>query len=245
MAYLSSMSSELHSWFKSLAIVSTEQELRNCLMDNISQHFGVQRWGLYLLDENNELASFDVVGVSNQFVKRYDAIGKSVDPVLKYVLDYHAPAHEGLVLPQGQWKQSQLYQRCCAEHNHEHIMTGPIVGNGSLIGTIHFARVNNTKAFTYDDLSKLGAVCLHVSACLAELRSSPLSIIRARANNNLTPREIQIANLVAQGLTNAEIGKELWITQNTVKQILKKMFSKLNVHSRTAMIFKIRNILDS
>ena len=237
------MTSALHSWFQSLAAASTEQELRSCLMDNVSEHFGVQRWGLYLLDQHHKLASFDVVGVSNQFVERYDAIGKAIDPVLKYVLDYHAPAHEELVLPQGKWKQSKLYQRCCAEYAHEHIMTGPIVGGGSLIGTIHFARVDNTKAFNHQDLSRLGALCLHVSACLAKLRISSLSTIQVRENSKLTPREIQIANLVAQGLTNTEIGKELWITQNTVKQALKKMYGKLNVHSRTAMIFKISNII--
>lgn len=28
--------------------------------------------------------------------------------------------------------------------DHEHIMTGPIVGSGCLIGTVHFARVSNT-----------------------------------------------------------------------------------------------------
>ncbi|MCG5057710.1 helix-turn-helix transcriptional regulator [Limnoraphis robusta Tam1] len=32
----------------------------------------------------------------------------------------------------------------------------------------------------------------------------------------LTRRELQIAELVAQGLTNAEIGAQLWITQNSV-----------------------------
>lgn len=239
------MTSTLHSWFKRLATASTEEELRNCLMDNISRHFDVQRWGLYLSDENDKLASFDVVGVSNQFVERYEAIGKSVDPVLKYVLDYHAPAHEGLVVPRGKWKQSQLYQYCCAEYDHEHIMTGPVVGNGSLMGTIHFARVNGTEAFNHYDLTRLSAVCLHVSACLAKLRLSSFATIQIKTTEQLTPREIQIANLVARGLTNAEIGKELWISHNTVKQALKRMFNKLNVHSRTAMIYKIRNILDS
>ncbi|MEM7762360.1 MAG: LuxR family transcriptional regulator, partial [Cyanobacteria bacterium P01_A01_bin.40] len=106
------MAKSLHHLFRTLAIAETEKELRDRLMDNISEHFGVQRWGLYLLDQQHNLASFDVVGVSEHFVERYDAIGKSVDPVLKYVLDFHAPAHEELIWSQGQWKQSELYQRC-------------------------------------------------------------------------------------------------------------------------------------
>lgn len=227
---------------KKLASATTESELRNCLMDNVSEYFGVHRWGLYLLDRNFNLASFDAVGVSNKFVERYDAIGKAVDPVLKYVLDRHAPAHEELVLEPGTWKQSELYQRCCAEYDHEHIMTGPIVSDGNLAGTIHFARVGCTKSFTARELANLGAVCLHFSACLVKLRSSYVVGSKLLDNVHLTPREIQIANLVAKGLTNADVARELWITRNTVKQYLKQIFKKLDVHSRTAMASKIKDI---
>ncbi|NET09313.1 MAG: helix-turn-helix transcriptional regulator, partial [Symploca sp. SIO2B6] len=45
--------------------------------------------------------------------------------------------------------------------------------------------------------------------------------------------------LVALGYTNAEIGKELWITENSVKQALKRMFRKLNVSSRTKMVTQL------
>lgn len=223
-----------------MATASTEAELRYLLMDNLHQYFGVQRWGIYLEDQENGLISYDVKGVSDRFVERYQQIGKSVDPVLKYVQKYHAPAHEELVLAEGTWKQSQLYQRCCLEYDHEHIMTGPIIGYGKLIGTIHFARIGITPAFNNQDLSNLSAVCMHLSACLTDLRSQAVPTENPYIKL-FTKREIQIANLVAQGLTNAEIGKELWVSQNTVKQALKRMFRKLEVSSRTAMIAKIRS----
>ena len=207
-------------------------------MDSLSEYFGVQRWGVYLLDNQNRLASVDVIGVPDAFIERYEKIGRTVDPVLQYVLKNHAPAHEGLVLPQGGWKQSELYKRCCSKQDHEHIMTGPIVGRGQLIGTIHFARVGDTPAFSPNDLASLGAVCTHSSACLAELRQQS-SRVPNPFLQRLTPREIQIANLVAKGLTNAEIGAELWITQNSVKQALKRMFRKLEVSARTEMVAKL------
>lgn len=229
-----------HFLFQRMAAASTEAELKYLLMDNLNQYFGVQRWGIYLADQENGLISCDVKGVSDRFVERYQQIGKSVDPVLKYVQKYHAPAHEELVLPKGTWKQSQLYQRCCIEYDHEHIMTGPIIGNGQLIGTINFARVGITPAFDVKDLSNLSAVCMHLSACLTNLRSQAIPLENPYFKL-LTTREIQIANLVAQGLTNTEIGKELWISQNTVKQALKRMFRKLEVSSRTAMIAKLKS----
>jgi DNA-binding CsgD family transcriptional regulator len=233
----------LHSLFQDIAIASTETELRFKLMDNLSQHFGVQRWGIYLVDEEGNLISCDTHGVSDRFIERYQQIGKSIDPVLQYVRQYHVPAHEELVLPNRTWKQSQLYQQCCIEGGHEHILTGPIVGHGKLIGTINFARVGNTPAFNTRDLNKLAAVCLHVSACLANLRSqrSRDTIVYNSERLLLTQREIQIANLVARGMTNAEIGRELWISSNTVKGALKRMFCKLDVTCRTEMVAKLQS----
>lgn len=211
-------------------------------MDGVNESFGVQRWGIYLLGDDNYAESIDVRGVSDDFVERYQKFGKSVDPVLDYVIKYHAPAHEELVLPPGGWKQSKLYQHCCSQYNHEHIMTGAIVGNGQLIGTVNFARVgDNVPAFDWHDLASLGAACSHFSAKLSELRRQSVPILDPIIHR-LTSREIQIAMLVAKGLTNTQIGTELWITQNSVKQALKRMFRKLEVSARTEMVARLKDL---
>jgi hypothetical protein len=87
------------------------------------------------IDDKFQLAEVDVCGVSdvNGFVDCYEKFGRDVDPVMSYVLDRHAPAHEELVLPSGGWKQCELYRRCCAYYGHEHIMnraTNPCFING-------------------------------------------------------------------------------------------------------------------
>lgn len=224
----------LHSLFDAIATAPTEQALRSHFMDRINDHFQVSRWGIYLLDDRQMFASSDTHGVSDAFVDRYEKMGRAVDPVLQYVLKYHAPAHEQLVLPKGDWKQSQLYRLCCSEYDHEHIMTGPIIGQGQLTGTVHFARGQGTPAFNALDIAKLSAVCSHLSMKLASLRA-----ITGLYWYRLTPREQQIANLVAQGLTNAQIGAELWITRNTVKQTLKRIFRKLDVSARAELVAKL------
>ncbi len=55
----------------------------------------------------------------------------------------------------------------------------------------------------------------------------------------LTEREREVLELLAQGLTNKEIGEKLVITTNTVKRHLKAIFEKLNVHTRSAATAKI------
>ncbi|WP_244944956.1 helix-turn-helix transcriptional regulator [Nostoc sphaeroides] len=48
--------------------------------------------------------------------------------------------------------------------------------------------------------------------------------------------------MVAQAVNNVEIGKTLWITENSVKQALKRMFRKLEVANRTEIVARLRNI---
>jgi DNA-binding CsgD family transcriptional regulator len=235
------MANSLQYLFQAIANARDEQELRRRYMDRVGEHFGVQRWGIYLLNEQSRLAEVDVHGVPDVFVERYEEVGRVLDPVMRYVVERHAPAHEEMVLPPGGWKQCDLYKHCCSRYDHEHIMTGPLVGGGSLIGTVHFARVSGTPGFVAEDIADLGALCLHLSACFATLRTQPTRV-NSPLISRLTPRERQIAELVAQGLTNAEIGVALWITENSVKQALKRIFRKLNVSARAQMVARLQDI---
>ncbi|MNW06302.1 Transcriptional regulatory protein DegU [compost metagenome] len=49
---------------------------------------------------------------------------------------------------------------------------------------------------------------------------------------NLSRQETQVLQLLAQGLSNREIGQRLGITERTVKFHLSNTFTKLNVRNR-------------
>jgi DNA-binding NarL/FixJ family response regulator len=49
---------------------------------------------------------------------------------------------------------------------------------------------------------------------------------------NLTKRELEILHLVAEGLSNEEIGKRIFISKKTVKTHLNNIFDKLQVNNR-------------
>jgi DNA-binding NarL/FixJ family response regulator len=52
---------------------------------------------------------------------------------------------------------------------------------------------------------------------------------------SLTPTEIKVAELVAEGLTNPQIGERMFISRATVKTHVAHIFNKLDVHSRTEL----------
>ena len=51
--------------------------------------------------------------------------------------------------------------------------------------------------------------------------------------NNLTAREIEVLELIAEGMINKEIAKQLYISEKTVKNHVSNIFRKLNVSDRT------------
>jgi DNA-binding NarL/FixJ family response regulator len=53
---------------------------------------------------------------------------------------------------------------------------------------------------------------------------------------DLTERELEVASAVARGLSNAEIGKELFLSQATVKTHVTRVLAKLGVRDRVQVV---------
>jgi two-component system response regulator DegU len=52
-------------------------------------------------------------------------------------------------------------------------------------------------------------------------------------SNNLTAREIEVLKLIAEGMINKEIARQLYISEKTVKNHVSNIFRKLDVSDRT------------
>jgi DNA-binding CsgD family transcriptional regulator len=217
------METPLQKLFQAIAQAQDEAELRQPIMAKVGEYFAAKRWGLFL----DPLPSID------ENTPRLIKLALSLDhnPVLRYLVQRHAAVHDEVILPPGVW------QTICPRVDHGHVMLDPIVSNGQLLGGIAFTRHRYDPAFNADNLADLSALCLHLSTGLAALRSKPVAF--GLNCDRLTPREAQIAELVAQGLTNGEIGAVLWITENSVKQGLKRIFRKLEVSSRAEMVAQL------
>ena len=75
---------------------------------------------------------------------------------------------------------------------------------------------------------------------VVQLVEGSLLLEEQRESPPLTDRETEILDLVAVGKTNAEIAEALWIAPGTVRKHLENIYEKLEVHSRTAAVAKLR-----
>ena len=68
--------------------------------------------------------------------------------------------------------------------------------------------------------------------------SSQIDIKKVKSvNNDITPKESVVLELLTKGLNNKEIADELNITEVTVKTHLRNIYKKFNVNSRTQLVF--------
>jgi ATP/maltotriose-dependent transcriptional regulator MalT len=74
----------------------------------------------------------------------------------------------------------------------------------------------------------------------AELRATGETARRRDPStiDQLTPQELQIAGLVASGMTNRQIAAELFLSPRTIDYHLRKVFTKLGLASRTELVRK-------
>jgi len=222
------MKSPLQLLFKEIDQLKDEDDLRSHLAPKIGEYFAAKRSGVFFFDQL----------LADLKLQKLLKVALSVEhnPVARYLVERHTPVHEALVTSPKAWAM------ICPRPDHWHVMAGPIVNRGQLVGVVGCTRDRSMFAFDTQNLADLSAICLHLSVWTATcgeaipLRESPHQSFKS---DRLTPRELQIAELVALGRTNAQIGKEIWITENSVKQALKRMFRKLEVSSRAEMVAQL------
>jgi DNA-binding NarL/FixJ family response regulator len=59
---------------------------------------------------------------------------------------------------------------------------------------------------------------------------------------HLSERELEVLHWLTSGASNREIGRQLYITESTVKRHVYNIFGKLNVRNRTQAALRARNL---
>jgi DNA-binding CsgD family transcriptional regulator len=96
-----------------------------------------------------------------------------------------------------------------------------------------------TDAFHACGAAALAAKAVRERRRLGERVATAAPAGRQGGTHGLSPRELEIARLVTQGLTNQKIAGELFLSVRTVETHLSRVFAKLGVTSRTGVAAKL------
>lgn len=85
--------------------------------------------------------------------------------------------------------------------------------------------------------SRIASILLKEFKTLFEKKEEKVKTsLNGNIYDNLTNREIEVLTLVANGMSNKEIARELIITERTVKNHISNIFQKLHVNDRTQAV---------
>ncbi len=216
----------------------SQAQLRSCFIDRAGELVGATAWGIDLLDRRLQIMESDLFGLPDHFRDRYQEIGPKADLISQRMIQDQIPVHNLSLQSPAAWQQSNLYQQLFRIYGLENGLVAPLIGSSGLIGGIYFLRDQRLPAFDDGDLIQISCLCQHLSVRLATLKFA----IAADLNSCLTPREQDVFALVAQGLSNREIGLQLHISRDAVKQTLKQIFRKLGVSARAEMVAKLKGL---
>jgi DNA-binding CsgD family transcriptional regulator len=214
-----------------LAGTRNRSRLRTMVLGLLPEMLTSPAAGWYLLGPAGVPVEAEVRGAPAAFAEAYEAEGRRVDPVHRLVEQRHVPAHDAQLGPA--WRTSELFRNVSSRFGIGHILTGPLVDGGQMVGTLNVGRPLSALGFDDDDdRLALAAICAHVSALLLR----PTDEGGGPAAVPLTARQRQVVDLVARGLSNAEIGRRLWVSEETVKMTLKRAFRRTGARTRAELV---------
>jgi DNA-binding CsgD family transcriptional regulator len=112
----------------------------------------------------------------------------------------------------------------------------PLFFRGRQIGFIYLLRGLDGRSFDSGE-SRQAAPMLPLLAAAEWAARSGRAVALAEA---LSPRELQVASLIAQGLQSKEIARAVGTSPHTVRKQTQHIFAKLHVHTRTEVAVLIQ-----
>lgn len=126
-----------------------------------------------------------------------------------------------------------------------------VMGSEHLLGSVTLFRSRAQGDFSDEEVAMLTVLNRHLSAHFDFLwpkgaaANDRSDLSRLVQQYSLSPREEEIALLILQGRSNQEIGKALYISENTVKKHANSIYRKLGITSRTQLLSLIYSNLSA
>jgi DNA-binding NarL/FixJ family response regulator len=125
-------------------------------------------------------------------------------------------------------------RRIVAAHPHVAVV---VFGAPDDIGSIHAALTSGARAYLRWDAARPDLVAILVRTLAASAATMTAATRTPRMTDvRLTEREQQVLRGMSQGKSNGQIGRELYLAEDTVKTHARRLFRKLDVKDRAQAV---------
>lgn len=250
-----------------LLINEYRDNYRYYVLNCLSSMFGYQHLTFLQSDFSGNFANPVGLNISNNLCKNYEIHYNKLDIFRINGLPSNLQSKKSLsildIMPFSDYEKTEYYNDFLKKENLYYEIAVPLKMRNSMVGGIGIFRQKEEGNFTFKDCEIINTVAGHIASNfynitkITELKKERQVLNNISNNNillpdkentgyntklNLTRRELEIIQLVDEGLNNNEIADRLYVSFHTVKTHLERIFNKLNVNNRTAMLYKYREM---
>ena len=173
------------------------------------------------------------------------------DHVSKAIIRFVARTLEAVVLHHHSETGIFASDPYIAESDPKSIACLPLLFQGTPFGVLYLENSFIPEAFTserFESLKLLSMQIAYIKSLQSYLKKYDGSEEQAGDESQellvdaLTNRELEVMNLIAEGLSNKEIAESLHMTVNTVKSHIKNIYGKLQVNRRVQAVEKAKKL---
>jgi DNA-binding CsgD family transcriptional regulator len=216
--------------YREIARAPSERAIASLVLNHGPDITGAPTIGYYALSPQGT-DEIHVRGMSDKQLDMYENHGRKVDALLAWVSANHVPACMDISEVERFPAFRQFVKQQGIELLSRQYLLAPVV-LGDVVGMIHCC-TSRTGVLAPDAMQFAQAMSTHVSARVAVLRA--LGSIASQWDGALTRRELEVAQLAAQGQSTDSIGRALGVSANTIKKHMKSLYAKLRVSSRAEL----------
>lgn len=218
------------------------------LAEDMAEHEVRERIGFGLLDllRADHFASFVwddsarrfgnrvAINMSEDILASYDAYYQFRDPITFKLQARREPTLVTQVMPQRELMRTEFFSDFLARDGlHWGVNVYSYAGERNL-GDLRIWRGSTRENFDAHTLELLRLIGPAFAGALRRASRSPQVVIElpSLAAAILSPRELEVARMVSEGLTDKQIAKRLAVEMSTVRTHLNRAFAKLGVSRR-------------
>ena len=175
-----------------------------------------------------EARGLDVVAVVNRGADALDAVARSEPNVV--LMDYQLPDQDGVTTTRAiKTAHPDVQVVLLTSSTDDRVLVEALEAGASGYVTKHKGSSEVVDAVAAAAAGEVVVSPDMLARLLPRLSPQPQ---QQRPGGDLTPRETEVLELMAEGATNDEVADRLFISRNTVRNHVQNILTKLGAHSR-------------